>query len=157
MTQLLLLSMPGWPTKLGMCCGSAQCTMQVVAHRPQLPLKPKSKSVSHLPAIVNCPPRKSFLYTRLSHISATRELIRSRQEAKKVVTVPLITAVTVASCESQLAWQCKCKCIVCPSVICLTIQRDIGELILTISRSRRMFNCERLHTLSNGKLLFFFV
>lgn len=126
LTQLLMLLLLLLSTRQAnqTGCGNAQCTMQVVAPRPPVPLKPKSKSFSHFPAIVNCQPRKSFLYTRLSHINATRELIRSRQEAKKVVTVPGITAVTVASSESITAglWQCKCKCIVCPSVICLTIQ-----------------------------------
>lgn len=104
LTQLLRLLATEQPRNPAMRCGlfggSAQCTMQVVAPRPQLPLKPKSKSVSHLPAVVDCPPRKSFLYTRLSHISATRELIRSRQEAKKVVSVPGLTGITVARSEA---------------------------------------------------------
>lgn len=104
--------------------------MQVVAPRPPVPLKPKSKSFSHFPAIVNCQPRKSFLYTRLSHINATRELIRSRQEAKKVVTVPEITAVTVASSQSiivGLAMQVQVHSL---SICYLSnYPRDIGELI----------------------------
>lgn len=109
-------------------CGNAQCTMQVVAPRPPVPLKPKSKSFSHFPAIVNCQPRKSFLYTRLSHINATRELIRSRQEAKKVVTVPGITAVTVAnSYQSIIAMQVQVHSL---SICYLSnYPRDIGELI----------------------------